>query len=159
MKMFNSQDIPHEVYSVHAIMYYGGPVGKSVYDQCLHVVNKYPEHFPWEHLYHSIPKEVHKAYELEAYGPKKSFEEQFEEFKIGADHRPSGGIKELIEKAPKYTYQYDPNFNIGEAFEKMYAQKQEEDRKKFEEQQRLRTIWNKHYSKYKLTFSTQKHFL
>lgn len=63
-----TKDIPSEVLWVFALQYSCTPVGTSVFEECERIIAKYPEFFPWETKYNSIPQEVHDAYRIENNG-------------------------------------------------------------------------------------------
>lgn len=45
MITFNPKDIPSEVWKVYVIQYINQPVGNVLYQECLEIINKYPEYF------------------------------------------------------------------------------------------------------------------
>lgn len=58
------QDTPNEVLWV---LLSPKMVGSDTYEEIERIIAKYPEYFPWETKYNSIPKEVHEAYIKEKY--------------------------------------------------------------------------------------------
>ena len=65
--MIPEKDIPSEVYEAMCIGSLS-IVGMELYNRYQEIVKKYPEHFPWETKYNSIPSEVHEAYAIERDG-------------------------------------------------------------------------------------------
>ena len=64
--MQNYQNVPSDVLMVHSLMLIQHiPVDAATYAKCKKIVDNNPLYFPWEAKYHSIPKEVHEAYNKE----------------------------------------------------------------------------------------------
>jgi len=135
--------IPEEVWRVWAIEQAGHPVGAKTYAEIQKIIDKYPEYFPWEHKYKSIPQEVHDAFTRECY-PERFKPYEWTEFK---------GMS-LIEQIQQELTAIVPL--TKESFTKIFTDMIEQDnrkrKEKFEEEIRVKKIWNKHYSKYKLEY-------
>lgn len=129
--------IPNEVLWVWGIRNLGQPIGIDLYNKVQEIIDRFPDHFKWEHTYKSIPQEVHEAYRKERYPDLYEFKE---EINCGK------GILELMRES-NLTKEKDPN-PIETYFKNL--EKQKEDVRK--EELRIKSIWKKHYSKYKLSY-------
>lgn len=146
-------DIPGEVWQVVAIIYAGQPVGTIVYKHCQDVIDKYPEHFPWEHAYKKVPEEVHEAYRKEMGTDMESFLRKMPKF--DDEVKTGGGIFQAMEEHRKKAQeQYETNLKrpLNEVFKEMW-----DEMGKREDEARLavinhKRVWDKHYKKYKLSF-------
>jgi hypothetical protein len=67
------KNIPNEVIEVWAYQMSKRPVGTETYKRLQDIINKYPEHFPQEHIYNSIPNEVHIKYREETVPDEPTF--------------------------------------------------------------------------------------
>lgn len=140
--------IPDEVLTYQAILYgSGGMVGLGTYNRMKDIENRYPEWFPWETKYKSIPQEVHDAYLDEKYPNRhKPLHWQSEYTGIG--------ILKAMER-----HQGNRPFKMPETqkeFSDMWAeiiskeqQMREQEKEKYEVEKKL---WDKHYRKYKLEY-------
>ena len=147
-KLFQYEYMPQEVLECHIIMTYsGGVVSKEMYDKIQATIDKYPNHFPWEHKYKSIPKEVHIAYDKEVNGC--SVEDMF----VGGDSSFGGGLLELINNS-KFVYEYKKqnDGSIVELFNKIFEAQQSEENEIKKQQKEAKLIWDKHYKKYELEY-------
>lgn len=141
--MFDINNTPKEVIEVFAHLMLKRPVGEETYKRLQETINKYPEYFPQQHIYNSIPKEVHQKYQEEKLNLYYSF------------YPPSGaGMKEgeglvgymdRIQEENKNKPQKSMKEVIVEIFETAPKIKKEYEKEK-------RKLWNKHYKKYKLRY-------
>ena len=91
-KQFTLEDIPHEVLLVWSIKWSKQPVGMTTYNKIQEVVDKYPQHFEWEHRYKAIPQNVHDAFLKECYP------ERFEPIKRDESINNGEGLMAQISK-------------------------------------------------------------
>lgn len=125
-------ETPLEVVWVWAVS--GNPMGQETYDKIRKIIKKYPEWFPWETKYNSIPQEVHDAYKGEVYPEKEVKKDVTPKVIVYTGERVM--LKDMVD-------------TIQEYFNRQYQRKMD----KRVEKDRLRKIWNKHYSKYNLSFN------
>lgn len=148
-RKFQYENIPQEVLEYHIIMTYsGGLVGKEMYDKIQAIIDKYPNHFPWEHKYKSIPKEVHIAYDKEVNG--YSGEDMF----MGGDGKYSGGLLEEIKNQRVVVYNYGVNDDNScqELFNQIFEAQQSRENEIKKQQKEAKEIWDKHYKKFGLEY-------
>lgn len=147
-KGFRLDDMPKEVYWAKfiGITFIGGEcvqqVGIDQHNKIREIQKKYPEWFPWETKYDSIPQEVHEAYKREAYPYL------YEAIDVGAFDKKNDW--------PTEAYVCDPDSFTFESMMKsisdMHKRQNEEDRKRKQQKAKDRKLWNKHYSKYGLEY-------
>jgi len=142
------RDIPLEVQWVWAHQKTQTPMGRDAFEQAADIVDRYPEYFPWEHKYKSIPQEVHDAFEAECYPERgKPIEEIFDDLKVGV------GLMEQLKNQPVGVI---PTKFTQSDFEELFNSLQEAQKKRMEEEKaeekRVKKIWDKHYKKYGLKF-------
>ena len=142
------KDVPLEVQWVWAQQEAQTPMGRDAFEQATDIVDKYPEYFPWEHKYKSIPQEVHDAFEAECYPERgKPIEEIFDDLKVGV------GLREQLKNQPVGVI---PTKFTQSDFEELFNSLQEAQKKRTEqekaEEKRVKRIWDKHYKKYGLKF-------
>jgi hypothetical protein len=136
--------MPYEVAWYAAVWHLatGFGVGSETIKRMGEIEDKYPEWFPWEHKYKSIPKEVHESYELEKSGP---------DIKIDYSDAPKKGWVDMLESAITVPLE----FNL-KSFEEMmaehYKNKEKEHLLKKEQRKKDKALWDKHYKKYGLKF-------
>lgn len=152
--MIKSKEIPAEVWLVFSIQYNGVPIGTTAYEHCQKIIDKYPEHFPWEHRYKKIPQEVHDAYNKEKGFSSESLLMKtplFDDVKSN----PDGGIFQAMKEQEvqmKKQREEDKGKDFRQLFTEFYEAlgRGEETRRK--EVKRSMDIWNKHYKPYGLEF-------
>ena len=121
------------------------PVGVKIHEQILDVVKKYPEHFPWESKYMSIPKEVHEAFYKEC---NPDWDKPVEVLNDGK------GLMEHIREQGTTAYTSSSNEDLARAFSDM-VQWEENRRKEVDKREKeVRRIWKKHYKKYSLPYKS-----
>lgn len=125
--------------------------GADTYNQCRQIVRDNPQWFPWEHKYASIPNEVHEAY-------RKEIELHNEENKVLLPNNGNGLIPTILAEAEKRYYP-PKDESFATMFRKWWDDAAEQRRKEFEEKEKSKAIWNKHYSKYNLEYSETAHFI
>jgi len=144
-----TNNIPHEVAWVLCVQMGQIPLGIDSYEKAQEIIEKYPEHFPWEHKYKSIPKEVHDAFEAECYPERgKSIESLFDDLEEGV---------RLREQVMNQTYvSVDPMKFTKDDFVRMLDEMEAHERKRKEEERaeeiRVKKIWDKHYKRYNLKY-------
>ena len=132
----NLQNIPDEVLWVLTLPRY---VGSDTYKKAEEIIAKYPEYFPWETKYNSIPKEVHQAYIKEKYPDKDE---------------PivcTGGISQMIKDEPFVYKEYTPE-GIGEWFKQLEVITRDAKNAAIVQRKKDKKLWDKHYKKYNLEF-------
>jgi len=128
--------IPTEVQEV-MVYNYVKYVGRETMERVRIIIDKYPEWFPWEHKYKSIPQEVHDAYFAEKY-PKPDFKSS------------TKGIYEQMKEKPVNT-----NLTIDslrDMLNKLFDYDRERALIREYEKQKDKELWDKHYSKYNLEY-------
>lgn len=126
------KDVPSEVYWVWICSL--SPVGRETYEECQKIIGQYPEWFPWEHKYKSIPKEVHDAYWNEKY---PDWDKPLD-FSKKHDSEPL-----VIEYPPK-----DPL----KVMEDYFAAKDRRLKEERLQEKKDKALWDKYYKKYKLEY-------
>lgn len=143
-KQFTPEDIPSEVWWVFSILMSGHPVGMKTCNEIHAIIEKYPEHFPWEHLYKSIPESVHDAFSRECYPERyRPFEEVF------ADVNSQKGLMQQIRDTPLFKTPSTQQ-ELIQMFDNYEKRLRDDHNKKIAEQKRIKSIWDKHYKKYGL---------
>lgn len=132
----NIQEMPEEV--IWASFITLNPIGLDTYIKVKEIMKKYPEYFPYETLYDSIPEEVHKAYQDHM---ERIWERRIRKF----------------EKKPTYPYPYSSGspLTINSLWETVYQMEESyerEERRKRLRKRADRRIWNKYYKPYKLKY-------
>ncbi len=139
------KNIPQEVLIVWAMQRGTKYVGADMYRQIQDTIEKYPEYFPWEHTYSSIPQEVHNKFEEESDDLQLSFYPRKE-----SDIKPGEGIYSWLKRQePVVLKQVD----IEEALDYLFVTAP-----KIEKQYEIEKIklWNKHYKKYNLKYKSDE---
>jgi len=139
-KEIKVSDIPDEVWHVKAIQFSKQPVGLATLNRVKEVIAKYPEYFTWEHKYESLPKEVHEAFEKEAYPKKLEW--------IPKEVNCNEGFLAQIEKRVTYNPQSFTAKDLTDFMENI----KNEVNLKWEHERKITAIWDKHYKKYGLEF-------
>lgn len=135
--MISPKDIPNEVLWVLTLP---RCVGSDTYRRVEEIIAKYPEYFPWETKYNSIPKEVHQAY------IKEKYPDRDKPISCG-----EGLIAEMRKSEVKYYNDY-----LGKSFQELWDDllnmEQQIRVKEAERYKKDKKLWDKHYKKYKLEF-------
>ena len=131
-RRFTYNDVPLEVFEVWAIQTAGQPVGMSTWDYCDAIIKKYPEWFPWEHKYDKIPKRVHEAYCKELMEPQPVEQES--------------GLPVTVQQIKESPVSFTEMISCLFKSEQKRRESQQRERK------RRKSIWDRHYKKYKLEF-------
>lgn len=133
------EKIPSDVLRVWSLQMsvYPGPIcfGLDLYNEIQKIIDDNPKYFPWEHLYKSIPNEVHNAFENECYG------------KIVNDEVPLG--EGLLNNVQSYSLMKE--FTLKD-LEDVFGILDKMDEDKQKENRRIKRIWKKNYGKYKLKY-------
>lgn len=143
-----TNNIPHEVAWVLCVQMGQIPIGMDQWEKVQAIIEKYPEHFPWEHRYKSIPQNVHDAFKAECYPERaKSVESLFDELEDGIG---------LIEQVKNQTCATMSTKFTKDDFVRFLDIMDENEKKRKEEESveeiRARKIWDKHYKKYGLKY-------
>ena len=146
----NAKQVPFEVQWVWAIRQAQIPVGRESFEKATDIINKYPEYFPWEHKYKTIPQEVHDAFKAECYPEReKPIEEVSDELVDGVGLRDQLKNRESAGIVPTNFTQKD----LEDFFDEMQEAQQKRMEEEKVEENRVRKIWDKHYKKYGLKFA------
>lgn len=143
----NAEDIPEEVRRVWVYQYCGHAVGIDTWNEINAVIKAYPEYFPWETKYNSIPQSVHDAYNKEKYAwMDKLYQKPHPEGYIGLIPTIMQ-MDEVLKEAPP-----EPQMTIHEIF--IMLSKQEDDKRKRQQEQdeNNKALWDKHYKTYGLEY-------
>jgi len=134
------ENIPFEVLKVSLYKGVNRYVSAETYKRLQATIDKYPEYFPWEHKYKSIPQEVHDLYHKE-------------EIELYYSHYPrsGGGMKEGEGIVAYMRRVQEENKNkpvkpLVEVIEDVFTKENQYNILK-------KKLWNKHYSKYKLKYN------
>ena len=141
-KEFN--ETPEDVIWVWSIRLSCKYVGQKTMLKIDKIINENPEYFEWEHKYKSIPKEVHEAFQNECY-PKTNPPSVFytgEEYKKNLEDF-------IAQKEPEQPLTNEIIMKIIGNIHDIEMKRLEEEKI---ERNRVKVIWNKHYSKYKLEY-------
>lgn len=135
--------MPAEVQEVMAYSIIGH-VGSSTMDRIQDIINRYPEWFPWEHKWKSIPENVHRAY-----------------LKESSETADRHGKKVKKEREKLKQKDADRNSGLENGFtlkhiENLFTTMWEQDDLTRKQKNRWRNIdrkiWNKHYKQYNLEY-------
>jgi hypothetical protein len=141
--MYDINSVPKEVIEVWGYQMSKQSIGMETYKRLQDTIETYPEYFPQETIYKTIPQEVHDKY----YEEKKELRLKFYPRKE-SDIQPGEGLWDWArrqEAAPiKIT-----NLDIKELAEKISVTAPKI-KKQYETEKRK--LWNKHYKKYKLRY-------
>ena len=144
------QEIPSEVFHVITIIQNGIPIGVKMYDLVLETIKKYPQYFPWETKYASIPQKVHDDYNKEiGNSDMDSLEQMIKEYDSTKENSITGkGILGEILEAVNKEKEKKEVFNINMYVNSLIQEKEQYER----EMKRREDIWDKHYKKYGLKY-------
>lgn len=139
-RMVDLNKIPDEVMWVLTV---SGcvPVGRSTFEKCQKIIDKYPKYFPWEHAYKSIPKEVHDAYMAEV-------NPDWDKPIISNDNKCGAGVKSEIGKV----YYKSDVVLTQKMFEDMIFEHEKMEQERIEERKKQKALWDKHYKIYGLEY-------
>ena len=145
-----AKEVPFDVQWVWMIQKAQIPVGRESFEKATDIINKYPEYFPWEHKYKTIPQDVHDAFEAECYPERgKPIEDVLDELVNGVGINEQLRNQESVGIVPtNFTQKYLEDF--FDEMEKAQQKRMEEEKA---EENRVRKIWDKHYKKYGLKFA------
>jgi hypothetical protein len=140
----NLENIPNEVIEVWAYQMSKQPVGTEPYKRLQDTINKYPEHFPQEHIYNSIPNEVHIKYREESIALRLTFYPRKE-----SDIQEGEGIYSWVRRQQPVPLKIT-NLDLQKLAEKVFVTAP---KIKKEYETAKKKLWNKHYKKYKLKYT------
>jgi len=129
------EDIPNEVFWAQIVINTSQGVGIDTYEEVEKIIAKYPEYFPWETKYNSIPKEVHIAYLDEKYPDRN---------KPIVCINDGRGIYQQINENPFEYRQY--------TFKEIIEFLTDWDKNIVTKKEQAKKLWDKHYKKYNLEF-------
>ena len=134
------KDVPQEVIWVTMLPKY---VGAEVYKEAQRIIEKYPEWFPQEHIYNSIPEAVKILFEKE----KSELHDNFFP-RVVMDRVPGEGVGSYMDRVDAINREL-PVKTLEESLRYIF-----EERPKKEKAYRkaLVKLHNKHYKKYKYKF-------
>lgn len=139
-KQIKFDDLPKDVVEVKALQISKCAIGSTLYKKAMDTIEKYPQYFPWEHNYKSIPKEVHDAFLKEAY-PEKFMKPKYVEF---------NGVLSKTEKIKTATF--DSGRNLYDILKDIKVTIEKNRIEEIKNDNRIKSIWNKHYKKYGLSY-------
>jgi hypothetical protein len=132
---------PKEVYWAWLVLWAKQPIGLAAYTRLQTIIATYPDYFPWEHKYSSIPQEVHDAFYKECYRVKQP--QTVEPEKYGE------GILAQIKPAELIPFNAQ---ELMQAFKNFVADIDYAHKRAVAEEKRVRAIWKKHYDKFGLEY-------
>lgn len=142
-------NIPEEVYYVYFLQRCNATVGKTTYDQCQAIIDKYPEHFPWEHKYKKIPQHIHETHS------KESVENIFKFFKApmfdDKGEKRDGLFKSMVDYGAMKSEPVTEK-SIKEAFQSFYDMQHKQEKDLVDAKKKAKVIWDKYYKKYNLPY-------
>lgn len=145
--MIDIQNIPDRVREAIAVRIVGQPVGKELYDRTQQTIKDYPEYFPWEAKYNSIPQKVHEAYGREKYPFRYHIS------KFGKDNKPFNKLYHVlkinIDAIPKKELTLQ---TLKELFSNMFLEQEKERERREQEKERAKELWDKYYQSYDLPY-------
>lgn len=136
-------DVPQEVMEAAMIMAYRPMVGLEVYNKVEAIIDKYPEWFPQEHIYRSIPEAVKELFEEEK---RELYDTLFPVVDVG--YVPGEGVMSHIRRVEEYSKTL-PVKTLEESLRYLFEERPKKDR---EYHNKLKALHNKHYKKYKYKF-------
>lgn len=131
-------DAPSDVLEVWVLQSLNQPVGLSTYERMKATIKKYPEYFPWETLYNSIPDEVHNAYRKEV-DPTWGEPIDWEKYRN-------------VKESPPIVLKPYEGGDIAKMFDELFEAENKRRDEELAERKRRMKIWKKHYSKYGLDY-------
>lgn len=145
-------NIPKEVEIAMVVNSGMGPfVGMKLYNEVVETINKYPEYFPWEHKWRTIPEEVHKAYLTEI---NEAAEKNAEKIRKQRN--------KLSKKYETKSKKFGNGFTIDELNtlinhileQSALTRKQKKNWENIDKR-----MWKKHYKKYNLKYKNNDRFM
>ena len=140
--MFQYKDIPDEVLWASVIISTSHGIGVDTYEKIEEIIAKYPEYFPWETKYNSIPKEVHQAYIKEKYPDRD---------KPIVCTSDGEGLYSKIKNEPFVYRKYTPE-EIVEWFRQLDTITTNARNAAIVQRKKDKKLWDKHYKKYNLEY-------
>lgn len=137
------EDIPVDVMWVSFIKMSGVAVGIETYSKVKTIIEKYPEWFPQETIYNSIPQEVKELFEKEKSELNDSFYPRKE-----WDITPGEGLVAWVNRQPVDTTIMAEK-SLSEALNYIFTEKPAKEK---QYKTALKSLHNKHYKKYKYKF-------
>lgn len=137
MKEF--KDLPSEVRWVYGIQTFPY-IDIETYEKAQEIIGRYPEYFPWEHKYRSVPKEVHDAYW-----------EELNMLNVEYNHHESEmGIQCLINEIRKKTD--EPKKELQDMVADWFDEMNKEAAQMAALEDKIKRIWKKHYGIFGLKY-------
>ncbi len=135
-------NIPNEVLWASGIIFINHGIGIDTYEKIEEIIAKYPEYFPWETKYNSIPKEVHESYIKEKYPDRDK--------PIVCTNNGEGLYSKIKNESFIYR-EYTPE-EVGEWFRQLEATIVKERNEVVLQRKKDKKLWDKHYKKYNLEY-------
>jgi hypothetical protein len=145
---FSLKDAPAEVVNVWLIQHSNIAIGSKLLEKANDIIDKYPEYFPWEHKFKSIPEEVHEAFIEECYPTRSN----------SIDWSKIDSIKKETPRSEYISSKPINKIDIEKIFHKLKEQEERAKRERREERQRVKEIWDKHYKQYGLEYRSHDEF-
>lgn len=140
------REMPEEVawYAVAYGLSRGIGVGRKFIERMQEIEEKYPEWFPWEQKYKSIPKEVHEAYRKEKLG--------FDINNLGEwrDKELSKGWLTMLEEDAMIVEFNIEDKPIQTLLDEAWNEMEKVKLRVIDDEKKDKALWDKHYKKYKL---------
>lgn len=140
--MLQYNDIPSEVSWALVIIQTNQEIGCDTYEEIERIIAKYPEYFPWETKYNSIPKEVHEAYIKEKYPDRD---------KPIVCTSDGEGLYSKIKIEP-FIYKEYTSDEIMEWFRQLETIVVKERNEAALQRKKDKKLWDKYYKKYNLEY-------
>ncbi len=131
----NIEQIPSEVQEVW-VWKTIGMCGSETMGRINTIIDKYPEYFPWEHTYKSIPQDVHDSY----------YEERF-----GGIVSNGKGLWERLNEKPKKSKK-NKEISLTEAIAEMFKSQERQKRREKREYNKKKKLWDKYYKQFGLEY-------
>lgn len=143
------KDIPAEVWQVQMLQIHKTLVSPATYKECLRIIEKYPECFPWEAKYRSIPKDVHDAYIKEC---MNEWMRPFIETQVGPYPKFNDRtFKSMVSVGAQKRENYE-SLDAVQEFKNFFENMNEQEEKRAKQEREARELWDKHYKKYGLNY-------
>lgn len=128
---YKLEDVPHDVMWVWAFRATQRFCGEETMKRIDDIIDLNPKYFEWEHQHKAIPKEVHEAYDKEAFPNKfKDWEEMFSQ-----PISQGQGLMSVIQ-----LQMLSNDFDLIKTMKEHYNALGEAQRKKIEETKRVKLI-------------------
>lgn len=150
---FNYDEVPDEVrrlwmWSMNVY------VGMEYIEERKRLVKKYPEWFPWDVKYNSIPEHVHAAYRAEAFPP---MDFSMWNKNLDDDVSAKGLIPTILEYNPQ-PVSMDSSKSWIKQLENLFVEENRRQKELYNQTEKKfyddKALWDKHYAPYGLEYYT-----